>query len=163
LGRARIFQDATRQDQYRAHVRHAAGSTLNTNKTCGQGVVSLCMGYLFLCVTIFWDLATRFCTCIFSKHLCFTHLRVFALLSGVSFLSISKMIGLCKLFAKLGYCRTLWSFLRGQVINCSQRSYIILLSKLTPGAAKPPTCPEGVLPMGPRSANGGPPCISLVP
>jgi hypothetical protein len=39
-----------------------------------------------------------------------------------------------------------------------------MLSKLTPGAAEPPTRLEGVLPMGPRSAtNDGPPYLSLVP
>jgi hypothetical protein len=50
------------------------------------------------------------------------------------------------------------------VINCSQRSLAMLLSKLTPGASNPLTRPEKVLPMGSRSANdGGPPCLSLVP
>jgi hypothetical protein len=39
----------------------------------------------------------------------------------------------------------------------------MLLSKLTPSAAKPPTRPEEVLPMGPRLAtDGGPPFLSLV-
>jgi hypothetical protein len=39
----------------------------------------------------------------------------------------------------------------------------MLLNKLTPGAAKPLTRPEEVLPTGPHSAaNGGPPCLSLV-
>jgi hypothetical protein len=63
-----------------------------------------------------------------------------------------ERIGLRKLFAKLCYCRTLCSFLRGQVVNCLQRSKIMLLSKLTPGTTKPPTRPEEVLPMGPCSA-----------
>jgi hypothetical protein len=40
----------------------------------------------------------------------------------------------------------------------------MLLSKLTPGTAKPLTRPEEVLPMGPRSATDGePPCLSLLP
>jgi hypothetical protein len=39
-----------------------------------------------------------------------------------------KRIGLHKLFAKLCYYRTLFSFLSGRVVNCSQRSYIMLLS-----------------------------------
>jgi hypothetical protein len=40
----------------------------------------------------------------------------------------------------------------------------MLMSKLTPGAAKPLARPEEVLPTGPRSAtNGGPPCLSLIP
>jgi hypothetical protein len=48
------------------------------------------------------------------------------------------------------------------VVNCSQRSLIILLSKLTLGAAKSQVPPEEVL-MGPRSAtDGGPSCLSLV-
>jgi hypothetical protein len=69
-----------------------------------------------------------------------------------------------KLFAKLGYCRTLCTFLSGQVVNCSQRSIAMLLSKLTSGATKSLTRPEKVLPMGPRSAtDGGPPCLSVVP
>jgi hypothetical protein len=39
----------------------------------------------------------------------------------------------------------------------------MLLSKLTPGAVKPLTHAEEVLPTGPRSAtNGGPPCLGLV-
>jgi hypothetical protein len=39
----------------------------------------------------------------------------------------------------------------------------MLLSKLTPGAAKPLMHPKEALPMGPRSAtDGGPPCLSLV-
>jgi hypothetical protein len=59
---------------------------------------------------------------------------------------------------------TLCSFLSGQVVNCSQRSLTMLLSKLTKGAAKHLTRPEQVLPMGSRSATGdGPPCLSLVP
>jgi hypothetical protein len=119
------------------------------------------MAYLLLCVAMFWALATQFCTCIFSKHLYFSHLWVFALLlSGLSSLFMPEMIGLCKLFAKLGCCRILCFFRRGQVVNCLQRSWIMLLSKLTPGVAKPSTHPEGVLPMGPRSAtNGEPPCL----
>jgi hypothetical protein len=128
--------------------------------------LSPCMVYLLLCDAMFWGWATRFCTCVFPKHLCFFQLWIFALLlSGLCFLfSMSERIGLCKLFTKLGCCRTLCSFLRGQVVNCSQCSLIMLLSKLTPRAAKPLTRPEGVLPMRPRSAtNGGPPCLSLVP
>jgi hypothetical protein len=40
----------------------------------------------------------------------------------------------------------------------------MLLSKLTPGTAKPLTRPEEVLPTGSHSAiDGGPPCLSLVP
>jgi hypothetical protein len=40
----------------------------------------------------------------------------------------------------------------------------MLLSKLTPGAAKPPTRPEEAFPMAPRLAtDGGPSCLSLVP
>jgi hypothetical protein len=40
----------------------------------------------------------------------------------------------------------------------------MLLSKLTPGAAKPLMRPEGVLLMGPRSVtNGEPSYLSLVP
>jgi hypothetical protein len=75
---------------------------------------------------------------------------------------MQERIGLCKLFAKFCYCRTLCFFLRGQVVNCSQRSLIILLSKLTLGAAKSQVPPEEVL-MGPRSAtDGGPSCLSLV-
>jgi hypothetical protein len=54
-----------------------------------------------------------------------------------------------KLFANLCCCRTLCSFLSGQVINYLQRSYIILLSKLTLGTAKSQTRPEEVLLMGP--------------
>jgi hypothetical protein len=41
------------------------------------------------------------------------------------------MINLRKLFAKLGCCRTLCSFLRGQVVNYSQHLLTMLLSKLT--------------------------------
>jgi hypothetical protein len=38
----------------------------------------------------------------------------------------------------------------------------MLLSKLTPGTAKPLTCPEEVLTMGPRSAtDDGSPCLNL--
>jgi hypothetical protein len=74
-----------------------------------------------------------------------------------------KRIGMRKLFTKLGCCRMLCSSLRGQVVNCSQCSLTMLLSKLTPGAAKPLTRPEYVLSMGPRSAtDGGPSCLSLV-
>jgi hypothetical protein len=76
---------------------------------------------------------------------------------------MSERIGLPKLFAKLGCCRTLCSFLRGQVVNCLQCFLTMLLSKLTPSAAKPLTRPEEVLPMGPRSAtDGGPSYLSLV-
>jgi hypothetical protein len=40
----------------------------------------------------------------------------------------------------------------------------MLLSKLTPGTAKPLTRPEEVLPIGLRSVtDGGLPCLSLVP
>jgi hypothetical protein len=40
----------------------------------------------------------------------------------------------------------------------------MLLSRLTPGTAKPLMRPEEVLPMGPHSATGGgPPCLNLVP
>jgi hypothetical protein len=40
----------------------------------------------------------------------------------------------------------------------------MLLSKLASDTAKPPTRPEEVLSMGPRSAtDGGPPCLRLVP
>jgi hypothetical protein len=39
----------------------------------------------------------------------------------------------------------------------------MLLSKLTPGAAKPLTRPKEVLPMVPHSAtDGGPPCLNVV-
>jgi hypothetical protein len=39
----------------------------------------------------------------------------------------------------------------------------MLLSKLTPGIAKPLMRPEEVLPTGPRLAtDGGSPCLSLV-
>jgi hypothetical protein len=59
---------------------------------------------------------------------------------------------------------TLCSFLKGQMVNYSQRSYIMLLSMLALGTAKMPTRPEEVLPMGARSAtDGGPSCLSLVP
>jgi hypothetical protein len=69
-----------------------------------------------------------------------------------------------KCLLKLSCCRTLCSFLRGQVVICSQHSYIMWLSKLAPGTAKPPKRLEEVLPMGPRLAtDGGPPCLSLVP
>jgi hypothetical protein len=75
-----------------------------------------------------------------------------------------EKISLHKLFAKLVYYRILCSFLSGQVVNYSQRSLIMLLSKLTLGAAKPLTHPEEVLSMGPRSAtDSGPPCIRLIP
>jgi hypothetical protein len=89
----------------------------------GGVIVSPCMAYLLLCVAMFWDLATRFCTCIFSNHFCFSHLRVFVLLlSGLSSIFMPERIDLRKLFAKLDCCMTLCSFLRDQVINCSQRS-----------------------------------------
>jgi hypothetical protein len=75
-----------------------------------------------------------------------------------------ERVGLRKLFIKLGCCRILRSFLRCQVVNCVQCSYIMLLSKLTPGTAKPLTRLEEVLPKGPHSAtDGGLPCLSLVP
>jgi hypothetical protein len=68
-----------------------------------------------------------------------------------------------KLFTKLGCYRTLCSFLRGQVVNYSQHSLTMLLSKLTPDEAKPLTRPGEVLPMGSRLAtDGGPPCLSLI-
>jgi hypothetical protein len=47
-------------------------------------IVSLCMAYLLLCVVIFWALATRFCTRIFSRYLCFSNIRVFAFLIRLS-------------------------------------------------------------------------------
>jgi hypothetical protein len=123
------------------------------------------MAYLLLCVAMFWVLATRFCTCIFLKYLCFSHLQVFALLlSELSspFLCLKELV-CAKLFAKLGCCRTLCSFLTDQVVNYSQRSLTMLLSKLTPRVAKPLMRPEEVLPMGSRSAtDGGPPYLSLV-
>jgi hypothetical protein len=116
--------------------------------------VSPCMAYLLLCDAMFFGLATQFYACVFSKHLCFFHLRVFVLLfNGLYSLFMPKKIGVHKLFAKLGYCRTLCSFLSGRVVNYSQCSQIILLSKLTTGAAKPLTRPEEVLPVGPRSAT----------
>jgi hypothetical protein len=49
-------------------------------------------------------------------------------------------------WAAIRHCALL---LRGRVVNCSQRSYTILLSNLTPGAAKLLTCLEEVHPMGP--------------
>jgi hypothetical protein len=81
------------------------------------------MAYLCLCDTMFWGLATRLCTCVFSKHICFFHLRIFTLLLSelCSLFSMSKRIGLRKLFAKLRCYRALCSFLRGQVVNYSQR------------------------------------------
>jgi hypothetical protein len=49
--------------------------------------------------------------------------RVFALLlSGLSSSFMPERIGLCKLFAKLDCYKTLCFFLRGQVVNYSQRS-----------------------------------------
>jgi hypothetical protein len=96
----------------------------------------------------FGGLAIRFYTCVFSKHLCFFTLWVFAvLLSGLCsiFVFIPEMIVLCKLFTKLCCCSTLCSFLRCQVVNCSQCSYIMLLSKLTLGTAKPWMRPEEAL------------------
>jgi hypothetical protein len=40
----------------------------------------------------------------------------------------------------------------------------MLLSKLTPGTAKPLMCPEEVLPTGPRSTTTSElPCLSLIP
>jgi hypothetical protein len=59
-----------------------------------------------------------------------------------------ERIGLRKLFAKLGCCRILCSYLRDKVVNCSQCSLTMLLSRLTSGVAKPLTCSEEVLPMG---------------
>jgi hypothetical protein len=56
-----------------------------------------------------------------------------------------KKLVCAKMFAKLGYCRTLCSLFRDQVVNCSQRSLIMLLIKLTPGAS---THHEDVLRMG---------------
>jgi hypothetical protein len=83
--------------------------------------------------------------------------------SFLSFLCLKRLV-CTKLFAKLGYCRILCSLLSGQVVNCSQCSLTMLLSKLTPDSAKPLTRPEKVLPLGPCSAiDGGPPYISLVP
>jgi hypothetical protein len=95
----------------------------------------------------------------------FSHFWVFVLLlSGLPpppFMS--ERIGLRKLFTKLSYCRTLRSFFRVQMVNCSQRSYIMLLSKLTPSTTKPPTRLEGVLPMGPHLATDGRAhCLHLV-
>jgi hypothetical protein len=97
-----------------------------------------------------------------SVFLTFKFLSCF-LVSFSPFSSLKRLI-CAKLFTKLTCCRTLCSFLAGQVVNCSQRSLTMLLSKLPSGAAKPLTRPEEVLPMGPRSAtDGGPPCLSLVP
>jgi hypothetical protein len=123
------------------------------------------MAYLLLCVTIFWALATSFCTYVFLKHHYFSHLRVFVLLlSELSSLLCLKRLVFAKLFTKLGCCRILCHFLSGQVVNCSQRSLTMLLSKLTLDTAKPLTHPEEVLTMGPCSAtDDGPPCLSLVP
>jgi hypothetical protein len=85
------------------------------------------------------------------------------LLSDFPFLYLKRLV-CAKLFAKLGCCRTLCSFLSGQVVNYSQLSLTMLLNKLTSSAVKPLTRPEEVLPMGPHSAtDGGPPCLSLVP
>jgi hypothetical protein len=85
-------------------------------------------------------------------------------LVGFLLFFMPEKIGLRKLFATLGCCRILCSFLSGQVVNCSQRSLTTFLSKLTPDVAKPLMRPDEVLPMGPRSAtNGGPPCLSQVP
>jgi hypothetical protein len=99
-------------------------------------------------------LATRFYTYVFSKYLCFFHLHVFALLfSGLCSLFVSERIDLRKLFAKLDCCRTLCSFLRGQVVNYSQHSLTMLLSKLTPDAAKALTRPEEVFSIGLHSTT----------
>jgi hypothetical protein len=127
-------------------------------------IVSSCMAYLLLYVTMFYALAIGFCTCIFSKHLYFlTSGFLPCFLVDFPPLFMLERIGLRKLFTKLSYCRTLCSFFRVQMVNCSQCSYIMLLSKLTPSAAKPPTRLEGVLPMGPRSAtNGRAHCLRLV-
>jgi hypothetical protein len=67
------------------------------------GSLSPCMAYLLLYNAIFWVLATRFYTCVLSKHLCFFHLWIFVLLlSGLcSLFSMSERISLCKLFSKL--------------------------------------------------------------
>jgi hypothetical protein len=73
--------------------------------------------------------ATRFCTCIFLKYLCFfTSGFLSHFLVGFAPFFIPEMIGLRKLFVKLGYCRTLCSLLRGQVVNYSQCFLTILLS-----------------------------------
>jgi hypothetical protein len=49
------------------------------------------------------------------------------------------------------------------MVNCPQRYYTMLLSKLTPDAAKPLTRSEEGLPIGLHSAtNGGLPCLSVV-
>jgi hypothetical protein len=53
------------------------------------------MTYLLLCVTMFWALATSFCTYVLLKHHYFSRLRVFALLlSELSSLFMSEKIGL---------------------------------------------------------------------
>jgi hypothetical protein len=60
-----------------------------------------------------------------------SHLQVFALhLSGFFLFFMSEMIDLHKLFAKLGCCRILCSFLSDQVVNYSQCSLTMLSSKL---------------------------------
>jgi hypothetical protein len=69
-------------------------------------------------------------------------------LVGFSLFLCLKGLVCAKMFGKLGYCRTLCYFLRGQVVNCSHRSYTMLLSKLTLGVAKPLTRLEEVLPTG---------------
>jgi hypothetical protein len=113
--------------------------------------LSPCMAYLLLCDVIFWVLATRFYTCVFSKHLCFFSASGLLphFLVGFALFFIPERVGLRKLFAKLDCCKTLCSFLRGYVVNCSQRSLTILLSKLTPRAAKPLTRPKEVHHRGP--------------
>jgi hypothetical protein len=101
------------------------------------------MAYFLLCDAIFWGFDTRFHAYVFSKHLCFFASRFLPhFLVGFAPFFMPERIGLRKLFAKLGYCRTLCSFLRGQLVNCSQRSLTMLLSKLTPDTAKLLTRPE---------------------
>jgi hypothetical protein len=101
------------------------GSTSQQLSELGEGgSLSQYMVYLLLCDTIFWGLTTQFCAFIFRKHLCFFLHRVFSsLLSRLSpIFSLPKRIGLHKLLAKLSGYSTLCSFLRGQVVNCSQCS-----------------------------------------
>jgi hypothetical protein len=72
--------------------------------------LSLCVAYLLRCDATFWGLATRFCTCDFSKHLSFFHLQGFAmLLSGLCSLLFLCLKGLvcinCSLScAAVGHC-----------------------------------------------------------
>jgi hypothetical protein len=122
-------------------------------------IVSPCMACLLLCVATFWALATRFCS--ISAFLTSEFLPCF-LISFLPFLCLKRLV-CAKLFAKLGCCRTLCSFLSYQVVNSSHRFLTLLLSKLTPGTVKPLTHSEKVFPMGPCSTtDGGPPCLSLV-